>query len=102
MGRRRRGGGWGGGGEGGGGGGGGGGVGFGVESGLMILLLPDFALRRSSVDPDFAEERAAALGAGLGVALYSHEGVVAGDLERALRACPRVEGKDELAVLRGW
>ena len=68
----------------------------------MKVMLPDYALRPLTVDPDFKEEREAALRASFEVSLYSHEAAVAGDFEKAVRGCPRVEGGERAAVLRGW
>ncbi|HEX8915419.1 MAG TPA: ATP-grasp domain-containing protein [Humisphaera sp.] len=67
----------------------------------MIAVFPNFPLRPAEVEVDFAEERSAALAAGFDVRLYSHEAVVAGDLARAVGACPPVDG-GVAAVLRGW
>ena len=68
----------------------------------MVVLFPDYALRQSTVDPDFSTERAGALDAGFEVALYSHEAAVAGDMARAVKRCPPREGVPAEAALRGW
>lgn len=67
----------------------------------MVVLFPNFPLRPGDVDPDFAEERTAALAAGFEAQLYSHEAVVAGDVARAVRGCRPTE-RPVPAVLRGW
>ena len=46
----------------------------------MVVLFPEHPLRAGEVDPDFAEEMAAASASGFTVGLYRHESVVAGDL----------------------
>lgn len=67
----------------------------------MVVVFPDFPLRPGDVDPDFAEERTAALATGFGARLYSHEAVVAGDAARAVHRCPPAD-RSVPAVLRGW
>lgn len=68
----------------------------------MIVLFPDYALKPAKVDPDYAGEYAAAAEGGFDVGLYSHEALVAGDVDRAVRRCPRREGEPRDALLRGW
>jgi hypothetical protein len=67
---------------------------------LPVVLFPDFPLRHREVDPDFAEERDAAMRAGFPVALYAHEAAVAANVAQMCSGCPPAEGVP--AVLRGW
>ena len=67
----------------------------------MVILFPEFPLRAGEIEPDFAEEQAAALAAGFEVALYRHESVVADAAARAVRFAPPRPAPTP-AVLRGW
>jgi hypothetical protein len=71
-----------------------------MERVLPVILFPDFPLRRGEVDPDFADERDAAVRAGFTVGLYGHEAAVAGNVAQVCRGCPPADGVP--ALLRGW
>lgn len=69
----------------------------------MYVLMPNHPLRPSEVEPDYAEERDAALAAGFSVVLYSHEQLMDGQAERAVARVPKLDGGAEAACLmRGW
>jgi hypothetical protein len=67
----------------------------------MVVLLPEHPLRPGEVEPDYAEEHAAAAACGFDVALYRHESVTSGDLARAVRFVP-VRNHPTPTLLRGW
>jgi hypothetical protein len=65
------------------------------------ILFPNYPLRPREVDPDYRDEYEAALAVGFKCHLYSHEELLAGKGDRAVRL---VDVRDSLTpcLMRGW
>lgn len=68
----------------------------------MHVLLPSHPLRPSEVEPDYSEERDAAIAAGFSCVLYSHEQLMDGNAERAVARVAKRDGEAGPCLMRGW
>jgi len=67
----------------------------------MRIIYCDSVLDRKQIEPDYAEEREAALAAGFGTSLMSYEALEEGEVADALRYVRPAKEK-EWGVYRGW
>lgn len=67
----------------------------------MRILYCDSVLDHSVIDPDYEEEKKAALKAGFDFSLISFEELTDGNVAKALRLIKKAENK-EVAFYRGW